>query len=752
MLLTYCSFLSGGLLATALQVLPSPSYGADSTSSAESFQLASCPRTIYIIEQFSGRRDTDGLSLVAPSAYEFAQVFQKDLEELTGDAWALEVVEVLPIDVSSIILADLDTGSDDLTYENGVHASEGYEIAVEAKRVFINGTGARGMFWGTRTLLQQLMISNGTAEIEKIRDAPAYATRGFMLDAGRKWYSPELLKELCAFASWFKMSEFHYHISDNYPLTRGRNGTWQDVYSHFSLMPEDAVLQGIIQRPNETLSRADFEDFQRQCALRGVTVIPEIEAPGHSLAITKWKPELALKTKDLLNLTHPDTIPTVKSLWKEFLPWFATKEVHIGADEYDSTLADDYISFVNEMSTFINETSGKRIRIWGTDEPSNNLTIAKEVIIQHWQYGQSDPVKLQDAGYDLINSNDQWAYVSLKNDHMPILPAPYPQFFNGSRLLNFAGRLQWLWNPALFNQVNTTMQLATDASGNKGAIMAAWNDNGPDATTQLEAYYAMRKGIPLVGTRAWAGTRGPNIAILDLDSSIDFLIPRAPGQNLDRTLRSSGNNQSVPLISWKRQSSENDTVTLGYGSKGMNYTLALSVNGPFTLSGPDNILSLSIDGDLVFTADGWPYPLRSTAEEDGFDSSLPGRIWTNKTSSTHKPVKVAVPAHITLTTDVLGGSRVWVNGSFLGRFEVFVYGGKNTVFSWSQMAFVAPLQTVSGGVQSLVLEGQTHESQDGAGNLPQAFQGAASSICGSGLSNLAVGWTSVVAIMMTGFL
>ena len=315
-------------------------------------------------------------------------------------------------------------------------------------------------------------------------------------------------------------------------MNRGRNETWQNVFSHFSLFPEqNSELQGIIQRPNETLSRADFEDFQEHCAQRGVTVIPEIEAPGHALAITKWKPELALAKKDLLNLSHPDAIPTVKAIWSEFLPWFQTKEVHIGADEYDPDLADDYINFVNEMSDFVNSTSGKRIRIWGTYEPSENLTISKDVIIQHWQYGQSDPLELQGGGYNIINSEDWWAYMSLKNDHMPILPAPYPQFYNVTRTMNFANIPGWQWVPSLYNPVNTTEQLQPSASGNKGAILAAWNDNGADATTQLEAYYAMREGIPVMAARAWAGTRGTKIASGDLSESVAFLVCTAESES-----------------------------------------------------------------------------------------------------------------------------------------------------------------------------------------------------------------------------
>jgi hexosaminidase len=490
-----------------------------------------------------------------------------------------------------------------------------------------------------------------------------------------------------------------------------------EVFSHFSLRPESAELQGIVQRPNETLSRAEFENFQQHCAQRGVTVIPEIEAPGHCLSITKWKPELALAKKDLLNLTHPDAIPTVKAIWAEFLPWFQTKEVHIGADEYDPTLADDYINFVNEMSVFVNETSGKRIRIWGTHEPSENLTINKDIIIQHWQYGQSDPVQLQNDGYGLINSEDWWAYMSLKNDHMPILPAPYPQFYNNTRTLNFANEPDWQWDPSLFNPVNTTEQLEPSASGNKGAILAAWSDNGPDATTQLEGYYAMRDGIPVVAARAWSGTRGVNVSADDLTVTLHTLVPLAPGQNLERRLETpyiGAGQDHATVLSWKKGYGYGINTTLGKGSYGPPYTLTLTASSPFTLVGPDTTLSvgtvpsnISANGTttLVFaTADKFPYPLRTTSEQDGHDAGYPGRIWTNVSSSSHHPVSLTFPAKIRITTDVVNGSRVWVDDAYKGRFEVFVFGGRNTLFSWSQMALVAPLDGVTGGLESLVLE------------------------------------------------
>ncbi|KAF1918543.1 glycoside hydrolase superfamily [Ampelomyces quisqualis] len=700
---------------TALQPLPPVQWSNNRNTAG--FSLETAQNTIYIDRQFAKARDSEGLTLIPPSALEFAETFSQDIGTLFGGNWTLQQVDVLP--TFGIRLGPFRGDASKLTYENGLSTEEGYELDIGKGSVYIGGSGARGMFWGTRTLIQELSIANGSALPTGLTtDAPAYATRGYMLDAGRKWYTAEFLKEFCTYASFFKVSEFHYHSSDNYPLNRGRNETWNEVFSHFSLYPENnKELQGIIQRKNETLSQAEFEDFQMHCTKRGVTVIPEIEAPGHALAITKWKPELALAKKDLLNLTHPDAIPTVKAIWAEFLPWFQTKEVHIGADEYDPELADDYINFVNEMADFVNITSGKRIRIWGTNEPSENLTTSKDIIVQHWQYGQSDPTELQNDGYQLINSEDWWAYMSLKNDHSPILPATYPQFYNVTRTMNFANVPGWQWDPSLFNPVNTSLQLGPGASGNKGAILAAWSDNGPDATTQLEAYYAMREGIPVMAARAWSGARGVNVSVAELAESIELLASKAPGQNLDRRIALPSNHSThAPLITWTSTSPDATNTSLNKRSYGPPYTLTLNVSGPFTLSGPDTTLSLatcpsntsnsaSAALSLIFTtSDNFPYPLRSVSPLDGHDPGHPARIWTNQTSSTHDPVPLTVPATLRLESDVVNGTRVWVNGSFAGRFEVFVYGGRNTLFSWSQMALVAPLDRVVGGVQGVVLE------------------------------------------------
>ncbi|KAH8711778.1 hypothetical protein HC256_008590 [Beauveria bassiana] len=138
------------------------------------------------------------------------------------------------------------------------------------------------------------------------------------------------------------------HMSDNlnnYPQRYSKEQTL-NLYSAFRPWSDNPALAGLSPLKNESYSRQDLEDMQRACAARGVTIVPEIEAPGHALSIVKWKPQLGLEDMSMLNISHPETIPAVKMIWSAFLSWFHSKTVHIGADEYDKRHIRDYARFV----------------------------------------------------------------------------------------------------------------------------------------------------------------------------------------------------------------------------------------------------------------------------------------------------------------------------------------------------------------------------------------------------------------------
>jgi hexosaminidase len=114
---------------------------------------------------------------------------------------------------------------------------------------------------------------------------------------------------MCSYLSFFKQNAFHVHLSDNLNVNVNLSSERkEELYSAFRLNTGDPRLDGLNKRLNESYTRYEFEEIQQQCASRGVTIIPEIEAPGHALVITQWKPQLALDpTGDtsLLNISNP---------------------------------------------------------------------------------------------------------------------------------------------------------------------------------------------------------------------------------------------------------------------------------------------------------------------------------------------------------------------------------------------------------------------------------------------------------------
>lgn len=173
--------------ATALQVLP-PVNWTSTTTTTDVFKIANAPPTVYVSSSSAAVRDTDGITLIPPSTLEFANTFAADLLDLFGREFTVQVVDEPPsAGVYLTILPEEARGG--LEYESGQATTEGYELEISGALVQVKGAGARGAWWGTRTLLQSLVVGDGTVKAGKTRDAPAVSTRGFMLDAGRKWYS-----------------------------------------------------------------------------------------------------------------------------------------------------------------------------------------------------------------------------------------------------------------------------------------------------------------------------------------------------------------------------------------------------------------------------------------------------------------------------------------------------------------------------------------------------------------------------------
>lgn len=308
-------------------------------------------KDIVVDKKVAGTRDTNGTTLIAPTLLEFATTFASDLQEALGKKFP--VSKAARGSATSIFLTlDKNKAFVDAARRP---SSEGYKLEISKTGITITGASPLGVWWGTRSLLQQLALKDSKLSYGSAIDSPGWATRGIMvcqikftyyyllisayqLDVARHFYPPKFLVEMCAYLSFFKQNTFHLHLSDNV-VTLYPPKTEDEIfnlYAGFRLNSDSLAVVGLNRRTNESYTRDEFDLIQQKCATRGVTIIPEIEAPAHALAITQWKPQLATPgDMTLLNISHPETIPTVKAIWKTFLPWFHCKLV---ADEYHSNI------------------------------------------------------------------------------------------------------------------------------------------------------------------------------------------------------------------------------------------------------------------------------------------------------------------------------------------------------------------------------------------------------------------------------
>ncbi|ORX38491.1 glycoside hydrolase [Kockovaella imperatae] len=641
---------------------------------------------VHVNARYSDTVDSHGETLIPPTLYDFAETFKTDIKQVLGRSWRVD--EAAHPSLSTVFLT-IDEDKTRYLDAAGRWTSEGYSVSITETGVIIAGASPLGVWWGTRTLLQLAVLHPDGIPTGHAVDSPGWGIRGVMLDVGRKFYPTSFLGELCSYLSYFKQNTFHLHLSDNVGVVNPDDKDFvNSLYSGFRLRTEDSRVAGLASPANESYSREEFDSLQRQCAARGVTIIPEIEAPGHALPILKWKPQLALiDDYTMLNISHPETLPALKTIWSVFLPWMHSKTVHIGADEYSADFVKDYNDCVNVLNAHIYEVSGKRTRIWGTFPPkdaySNN--IATNISLQHWAFFEDDPLHdYVEKGYSVLNS-DVAHYI------IPGYSPYFPPELNKTRI--FHG------SPDGSGYIPTTFDMSNSSNNPErwhplvnGQIAATWNDLGPNGSVVSDAYYAWRNHLPALADKQWGGS----ITELQYDSVFDRLHESIPAQNLDMTILS----KSRTIFHYDYAGGVSDGSGNGYDAtnhgckldhrqvhfdgrcylstpmrrKGRDYTLTFSVK-PLAYGGAlfqHEELALLADSKLTFQADGQYFPINYT---------LPLDDWT----------KVSIIAEGRKTIAV-------INDDERIEFQTLL-GLSGTGLRWNPMAFPAPLNIIGKGFQ-----------------------------------------------------
>lgn len=152
------------------------------TQSDSTFDISSI-RSVTVDERYASATDEDGWTLIPPTLQEFASTFADDLREIAGCHISVDVGQGCG-EHGIFITTD---NSGEFADAAGRFTSEGYRIDVTEKNITITGASPLGAWWGTRTVLQQAVLNDGTIAIGSGTDAPGWGTRGVMLDGGRHY-------------------------------------------------------------------------------------------------------------------------------------------------------------------------------------------------------------------------------------------------------------------------------------------------------------------------------------------------------------------------------------------------------------------------------------------------------------------------------------------------------------------------------------------------------------------------------------
>ena len=467
---------------------------------------------------------------------------------------------------------------------------EGYAINI-SDRITLSAPETVGVYWGTRTLLQMAEQGFDLPKGE-IRDFPDYGIRGFMIDCGRKFIPMHYLRDYVKIMAYYKMNCFQIHLNDN-GFKQFFEHDWDKTYAAFRL--ESDTYPGLTARDG-FYTKKEFIDLQKLAESVYVEIIPEIDAPAHTLAFAHYMPEIGSKEygMDHLDLFNPKTYEFMDGLFKEYLegeePVFRGKRVHIGTDEYsnkDPKVVEKFREFTDRYIRYV-ESFGKQACVWGALTHAKGETPVKSenVIMSAWYNGYAEPRDMVKQGYKLISIPDGLTYIVPQAGY-------YYDYLNCEYLYNN-------WTPAhvgkeVFDEKDPAIL---------GGMYAVWNDHCGNGISTKDIHHRCYPALQTLAVKMWTGV-SKSVPYEEFDKKRHAL-SEAPGVNQLGIL------SKAPGLAYE-QASVAPNSTLPVQEIGYNYRVEFDLDGAKEAMGtelfrsPDAVFYLSdpISGMLGFARDGY---------------------------------------------------------------------------------------------------------------------------------------------------
>ena len=331
---------------------------------------------------------------------------------------------------------------------------EGYVLDVRPEGVTARAPTAAGLFYAVQTIRQLLPAdifrdapagrATWTMPAVRIEDAPRFSWRGGMLDVGRHFMPKAFVKKYVDLLALHKMNVFHWHLTEDqgwriaitkYPRLTEVGG--RRAATLVGRQPRDSTRWTYDSIPHAGYyTQDDVREIVAYATERHVTVVPEIEMPGHAVAAIAAYPELGVTGQptavamrwgvfdNILN-AEPQTVSFMQDVLTEVLSLFPSPYIHIGGDEADKTrwradpriqarihalgLKDEHALqswFITQMDTFLTQ-HGRRLIGW--DEILEG-GLAPNAAVMSWR-GTKGGIEAARAGHDVVMTPTSHVYL-----------------------------------------------------------------------------------------------------------------------------------------------------------------------------------------------------------------------------------------------------------------------------------------------------------------------------------------------------
>ena len=320
---------------------------------------------------------------------------------------------------------------------------EGYAMDITSDAATVRYSDEGGLYYARRAL-SELTVHDAGGDMHipccSIYDYPRTSWRGFMLDSGRQYQSPETIMRLLDMMSSLKMNVFHWH------LTEGLG--WRLYVRRYPKLARIGAFVADGPGQKGYYSRRDIKRIVKYAAERNITVVPEVDMPGHAEAALRACPEFGCfgvpadipqtGFTDVIFCAGKDrTIRFLKDVLDEVCELFPSQYIHLGGDEAPKgnwdrcpdcarRISEKGLKDTGELQQWFSaemagylQAKGRKAIFWEDVLHGADLPLPGNVAIQWWNYRRHGDLALQKAlekGYELICSPNYYMYLNFPEE------------------------------------------------------------------------------------------------------------------------------------------------------------------------------------------------------------------------------------------------------------------------------------------------------------------------------------------------